>query len=161
MKRVKTLLILVFLLSLTSCGKEDVVAAEPATKDVKEVVQADVNVDDIAQPVVGEFLCTLQAGEQKCDVYYGTGYMNYLIIDSGLPGFGYPMCIVCEQISADEVATIEMTYGTYVYTYRDSREGFAVSDINFGVKQEQLYVYSAMDEMWYCYDLEDGPVIGG
>lgn len=160
MRQLLKVCLAIFLLSLIGCGKiqEEVVEdPQPVAESVAEVV--DVKLEDITKPVAGEYFCTLQLG---CgyDVYYGAGYMNYLTVDSGLPGFGYPMCIVMEQFEQSDLAVIQTMYGTFTYKLEWCKEDFAESCINFGIANEQLYLYSVVEDVWYCYNYTDGPIIG-
>ena len=143
---------------LQGCGEVEQQPVETTTEDTAVEEHADVKLSDVEEPIVGERYLVLATDDSEFDVCYGQGYPVYLDVNSGLPGFGYPMLMKGEDLSDYGDVTVTAEYGEYVYSYAGDCEG--VDSINFGQHEELLYLYSTDSGECKYYRLVRGPVVG-
>ena len=145
------------LMFLQGCGSVE----QPAevTKEASTAEECyDVKLSDVEKPVVGERYLVLATDSTEYDVCYGSGYPVYLDVNSGLPGFGYPMLVKGEGLTDYGNVTITAEYGEYVYSYVGDCQ--SLDSINFGQHEELLYLYSTDSGECKYYRLIRGPVVG-
>ncbi len=143
---------------LQGCGEVEQQQADVTTEDTTIEECPDVKLADVEEPIVGERYLVLATDSTEFDVCYGQGYPVYLDVNSGLPGFGYPMLMKGEDLTDYGDVTVTAEYGEYVYSYVGGCDD--VESINFGQHEELLYLYSTDSGECKCYRLVRGPVIG-
>lgn len=161
---VQAIVMVCLLMFLTGCSNtqqeqnNNQIVFEDST--IVEEPKFDIRLSDIEKPIFGKQYLTAECDDRSYDVCYGDGYPCYLTLDSGLPGFGYPMVIVGESFQKSTKVSLHTSYGDYVYSFSSEDDSFATDSVNYGLEQEDLYMFSELDGICYIYTYEGGPAIG-